>query len=444
MKFISIALAAALALCLPVAANAATKASAAADAKGHATGMTELPPLLQQAGVPCTLTDANFAGVSKAKDAKAPDNKVYEAVCQEGLGYMVLSPTGGTPVAYDCLALTVNAPKPGEPDKGGLYCRLPANANPVAGLKTFTTKAGLTCTPVQGRWMGVSTEDKFNEYEVACSEGAVYVLQVPELGSAHTLTSVDCITLPGDSCQYFTAAKRLATISGYSAGANRPQCQPSDARFVGVLPNGDKFYELACADGKSGYIFEVSPAGQFKTATECARASAIGGGCTLTATAGDTGEAGTYTRLAGEIGYPCKVSSYKSMGLEQKSNRELVELACSDHPDGAFAMLPTDKTQKGEVFNCIRAEARQLKCTLSPVEATYAKLTSELVSKGKTGCTVTNARTIGVAANGEDYVEVACQGGGGWVINYTPGIEVVKDTIACAQAKGIGGGCKLQ
>ncbi len=55
-----------------------------------------------------------------------------------------------------------------------------------------------------------------------------------------------------------------------------------------------------------------------------------------------------------------------------------------------------------------------------------------------------NARTIGVASNGEDYVEVACQGGGGWVINYAPGIEVVKDAIACVQAKGIGGGCKLQ
>ncbi len=70
-------------------------------------------------------------------------------------------------------------------------------------------------------------------------------------------------------------------------------------------------------------------------------------------------------------------------------------------------------------------------------------LGAQLTAKGKPGCTVVNARGVGVTSNGEDFVEVACSGRRRLMINYAPGIEVVKDVIACPQAKGIGGGCKL-
>ncbi len=156
-------------------------------------------------------------------------------------------------------------------------------------------------------------------------------------------------------------------------------------------------------------MFQTDAAGKFKSAMDCARASAIGGGCTLTQTAGQTAETGTYTRLAKEVGYACNVSSYKSFGQDTKTGREVVELACSDHPDGAFAMLPVNKGQAGEVFNCLRAEARQLKCTLTPASATYAKIGAEMAAKGKT-CQVTNGRAVGLAPSGDDYVEVACSG----------------------------------
>lgn len=412
--------------------------------KAHEQGMAEAPALLQQTGANCTLTDANHVGSSKMKDAAGKDveTQVYEVACQEGLGYMILAPANAAPSAFDCLALSVNAPKEGDKaSTGGLYCRMDVNAHPLTALQPIVNKAGVACTVNQGRWMGAGAEQKFNQYEIGCSEGAAYVIQVPFGGSTHPLNAVDCMTAPADTCTYFPKAKMISVIAAMAAPSGRT-CTPTDARYVGTLSNKDNFYEIACSDPAASYIFETDPSGKFKTATDCARASAIGGGCTLTQTAGQTAETSTYTRLAKEVGYPCTVSSYKSFGPDVKTGRELVELACSDHPDGAFAMLPVNKGQAGETFNCLRAESRQLKCTLTSAAATYAKVSAQMSAKGKT-CQVSNGRGVGLAATGDDYIEVSCAGSTGYMVQYGPGIEAVKAVIACKDAKGIGGGCKL-
>jgi hypothetical protein len=411
--------------------------------KAHEQGMAEAPALLQQTGANCTLTDANYLGSSKAKgpDGKDVTTQIYEAACQEGLGYMILAPENATPNAFDCLALSGNAPKEGEKDTNGLYCRMEANAQPLMGLQPIVNRAGVACTVNQGRWMGAGAEQKFNQYEVGCSEGTAYVVQAPFGGSTHPLNAVDCMRVPSDTCNYFSKEKMISVIAAMAAPSGRT-CTVTDARYVGTLPNKDNFYEVGCSEG-AGYIFQTDDAGKFKVATDCARASAIGGGCTLTHTAGETAETGTYTRLAKEIGYPCAVSSYKSFGPDLKTGRELVELACSDHPDGAFAMLPINKGQKGETFNCVRAESRQLKCTLTPMTAAYAKVSAQMGAKGKP-CQVTGGRGVGVSASGDDYIEVACSGSAaGYMVQYGPGLEAVKAVIACKDAKGIGGGCKL-
>jgi hypothetical protein len=46
----------------------------------------------------------------------------------------------------------------------------------------------------------------------------------------------------------------------------------------------------------------------------------------------------------------------------------------------------------------------------------------------------------------EGFVEVACSDGlPGWVLGYPTGVAkpAAKEFLSCAQAKGIGGGCKL-
>ncbi len=63
---------------------------------------------------------------------------------------------------------------------------------------------------------------------------------------------------------------------------------------------------------------------------------------------------------------------------------------------------------------------------------------------GKTSCTVSEARTIGVSADQEGFIEVGCSDGlPGFVIQYA--MSPIKPTkaILCAEAGGINGGCTL-
>ncbi len=383
----------------PAASHAASEpkpASKADEAKKHTQGMAEAPPLIQQAGVTCTPTDAIFMGEGKTKDAAGkdgPNQKIYELVCQEGLGYVLLAPAGGTPQAFDCLAMSSLKPKPGEKDSGRPYCRLPANEDPVKGVAALAARAGLKCPATQAHYMGSSGDGKLDQYEVACADGTAAIIQSPRSGSTQKLVSVDCLALaPGTCSEFLPKDKLLARLSSLAAPANRP-CQASDARYMGtVTANQNSYYELACAGDKPGYVLQLDANNKYVATIDCARATSIAGGCNLTsASAAQTNDNETYTKLAKQIGYSCAVKSYHSFGTEPKSGREVVELSCSDHPDGAIAMLPIDAGQKGEYFNCIRAAGKGLKCALTPPEATYSRLSSEITAQGKS-CQVSNAQ----------------------------------------------------
>ena len=454
MRFIAIGLAAAFfaAALSPVAAYAADKPAAkpaadiTADPKRHEQGMKEAPPLLAQTGVACTVSDSIFQGQAKGKDAAGKDvsNKYYEVSCQEGLGYIVQATDGGPVAAYDCLAMSSRKPKAGEEDKGQIYCRLPGNADPLKAFQPVMAKAGVPeCAVSEGTYVGSSVADKVDEYEIGCSNGDAYILQFPRKDSAKTLVAASCLTMDAGKCGLFPKEKLVTKLTAMSAGSNR-NCQITNGRYIGTAAsNKHSYFEVACSDDKAGYVLEVDAGYKYVGAIDCARATGLNGGCTLTsAAAAQTEELATYNRLAKQIGYSCDVKGYRSLGQEQSSKREVVELACNDHPDGAFALLPVDAGQKGEYFNCVRAELRGLKCVLTPSEATYAKISSEITAAGKS-CQVSNARAVGKTTDGSEYVEVACTGASGGMVEYVPDSEKVKALTPCAQAAGVGGGCKL-
>ena len=450
MRVIAIGLAAAMfAAALSPAAAFAAKAppapAGAGDAKSHAQGMTDVPALVTKTGINCTPTDANFLGQGKQKDAsgKETTSKVYELVCQEGLGYMIMAAVdGSTASAFDCLAMTINKPKPGEADKGTTFCRLPANSDPLPGLQPLLAKAGAAgCTVNAGRYMGSSADGKLDQYELSCSNGGAYVLQNPRVGSPQKITAIDCLSLTSGQCEYLPKEKFITLLGTYATPANR-SCQITDGRWMGALPSGDNFFELACSDEKAGYVLQLNAQKQYVKSFDCARATSIGGGCTLTAaSAAQTEATGTYTQLAKQIGYPCNVKAYHSFGLD-KQGREVAELSCSDRPDGIVGVLPVEKGQTGEYMNCMRAPKMGVTCALTPKQATFTTITGQLTAAGR-HCTVTDAAFVGHVENGEDYIEVVCQEGGGEMVNYAAGSDKVKSVVGCGAAGGIAGGCKL-
>ena len=162
---------------------------------------------------------------------------------------------------------------------------------------------------------------------------------------------------------------------------------------------------------------------------------------------GETAEVATYTKLAKQIGYDAcpTVTKYQSYGLETGGQRQIVELSCSPK-EGGYAMVPTGAGQTGEFFNCVRATGRGLTCHLTPIEATYAKMSDQIAARGKVTCQVSNARDIGKDDKGFEYVEVLCASGTApaLVLQYSRlPQETLTQAVVCAQAP-IANACTLK
>ena len=447
MRFLALGLMAAVlaAATMPGSASAADKPAppqGVGDAKSHALAMMEAPPLIQLTAINCTPTDANVVSGKSTEGGKAINTKIYELVCQQGLGWMIFAPEGGMPSAFDCLALSTRKPKAGEKDNGAVFCRLPQNVNPIQGLQSVAAQAGTTCQLSDGRWMGTSSDNKIDQYEGACADGTAFVLQSPRVGATQKLTAISCLDLKPGDCTYFPKDKYLGQLATMAQPSGRA-CQITDARFVGQTAEHHTFFELACSDAKSGYVLEADAANHYVRAIDCGRSGAMGLGCELTsAGAIQTTENTTYTQAAKAIGFDCAVSGYHSFGVDAKTGREVVELACAGRPESAITLLPVDKGQQGVYMNCLRAAGVGLKCVLSPMDATYAKVASDISKSGKS-CQVNGGRDIGSTSTGDDYVEVSCASGPGLVLTYAQTSDTLKSSQTCAAAKGAGLTCTL-
>jgi len=447
---IGIGLAAALAVAIlsPSAAFAQGKPNKAADAamgKMRQQGMAEAPAAVQAKGLTCTISDAIYLGESdeKSADGKKFKSKIYEVACQEGLGYLVGSPS---PAPLDCLTLQTASEKDKATNKKSNVpvCRLPANADPKMGLSPILQKAGVSCAVTKGRWVGLSATAKINQYEVGCADGQAFMVVVPDVGSTAKQAVESCLKAAsgGVTCEYFSKEAAIQGIKTLAAKSGRT-CQISDARYVATKTSGGEFFEIGCTDGKSGYMVETDKNGAFSRAIECARAEPIAGGCTFTQldNVGSNEEAGLYSKKAKEIGFACTVNKYRSLGLDG-SGREVAELGCSDRADGAFALIPINPGQKGETYNCVRAEARNQTCRLSQKSAVYEKLHNQLENKGK-ACQVASTRGVGQTATGEDVVEVACTGSTGVIVTFYKDSDGIGLVTPCDKAQLVGG-CKIK
>ena len=458
MKFLRLGFIAAMAMALCGQQALAADAPPKMDPKVQAQAKMDAPPLVQAAGMKCDVTDAYLLGVSdETVNGKKLKSSFYEIACgQGGLGYIFKSSPGGDTQFFDCLSLQMAAEKAAaekQKTQGQNTCgMLPENKNPQEGLLPWLTQSGVNCGSVsKGAWLGASPTEKVAVYEAACSNGGGYVIVSPQAGSTKTLDVEPCAKadLAGVKCQLTTADDISKQIVALAAPAKEANCTPTKGRWVVTDPsNGNDFYEIGCSDGKDAFMIRTDSKGGFKEAIPCVRATRIAGGCTFAdVSAGSTADNATYTKLAKQIGYEAcpNVQKYQSYGTETGGPREIVELSCSA-TEGGFALVPTGSGQTGEYFNCVRATGRGLTCHLTPMDATYAKISQQIAARGKTTCKVTNGKDVGKDDKGVDYVDVACSPGDPQpelVLQYS---KLPQETLAqatpCAQAP-IQGACSL-
>jgi hypothetical protein len=431
-KAIGLAMAMIAVLLVPAAAvSQAKKAPAAIDKKAREAGMAQAPAVVQTAGLSCQVSDARLIG-----EDKKSKTSYYEVACGTGqMGYVLQKPAEGAITAYSCVEANT-PPAPGQPPSAP--CMLPSNSDPKAVLQPLLKAAGADCIPEQVRGIG---QTKTNTYmEVACQGGTGYIVlaSVPFDG-AKPLQAQNCLMYDDAEtnikCTMTDKATRLAAIDKYATQANNG-CAVKDRRFVGVSKDNSTFYEASCNDGK-GYIYKVAAAGTLTETYECAKATQILGGCTLTdARQAQSEQAGLYTKLVSNAGGKCDVDKYAL--FPSKPGEEVVELVCKD---GAGAILISKAGAKGQALDCARAPVAGYKCSLTKPEAANAMLTADLKKYNFNSCEVSNSRVVGKTEKGTTYVEVACADKlKGYMIEYqsAPTVSAV-GAIGCAFA----GNCKL-
>ena len=404
------------------------------------TSATDVPPLIQAANVPCTVTGSRFIFQGQLSDKV--NAKIYEVSCQEGLGYILLARDKAPPVqAVNCIAEAQPLP---EGKKNNLLCTLPGNANPASALARYVTAGGRNCDIDKNRVIG--TTEAMSLYEVSCQGGSGYIILVPRSGAAAP-TLNPCVGYDelnsSLKCELTAPAQRAAYVDQIVAASGK-NCSIKTKRYVGKTADQSDFIEVACTDGK-GYIIQSDNAGKFREATDCVNAGGLGGGCTLTDTReAQTQENNLYGDLAKKAGFDCKVSKYAALPV-QNAGAEVVELQCSNRPDGGIGMFPARGAPR--VLDCLRSQTEGYKCSFSPESAVYPHLYAQLQAKGKPSCQVSGARPFAHLTTGEDLIEVACSDGGpGWVLEYpASGGSQPSSLLNCAQAAQISGagGCQL-
>ncbi|MBO9560976.1 MAG: hypothetical protein J7515_20625 [Caulobacter sp.] len=137
-----------------------------------------------EAGVSCDLTDGAIANDTRRNGVHTV---VYEVACKDNLGWVVTK-AGDQISAFDCLALMSSA----KVNKKVPTCRLVANADPVSGLGGLTKKAGVSCKPQDGSFLGGGGQPAISRYEVRCAEGSGYIIDSPQPKSAAQLQTFPC------------------------------------------------------------------------------------------------------------------------------------------------------------------------------------------------------------------------------------------------------------
>jgi hypothetical protein len=424
-----------LAFAMMIGVLAGASAAAAADKDDSST---KVPALIQQLGLPCTVT----ASRTIVKDGVLGDGakaSIYEVACQEGLGQVVIARSKAPMVqAEDCLL----ADQPG-PDKkpSKLACTLPANADPKASFGPAMAKLGRDCTVADARGIGSTATQ--GVYEVLCKDDGDYIVMLPKAAGAEATANpcigYDEIENAATKCTLSTEQERNDSISKMLAQGGKP-CQMAKHHFVGTTADHNDYLEVACQGGK-GYVLQTDAAGKFKAEIDCAQASGIAGGCTLTDTrAAQTEQNSVYTKLAKKAGFNCDVAKYAAFATD-KPDVDVVELQCSNRTDGGVGVFPN--AGAAQVLDCIRAQTEGYRCTYTKDSDVYPTLNAALKAKGKSSCVVNGARGMGRTKTGEDFVEVACADGGpGWVLDYPPNAVEPSSLLNCAQAASMGG-CQL-
>lgn len=222
-------------------------------------------------------------------------------------------------------------------------------------------------------------------------------------------------------------------------------CTVSDAVWIGEdKKQAMTFYEVACSEGMGFVLLNKAndPKPQAYTCLETAKPGPDGKpnslACQLPVNTDFKTALAPYISKAGT---PCTIDRSRAIGQGQKS--AYFEVACTS---GAGYILvtssPPDAKQPVQMNTCLAYEpGGNLYCELTDREAQLAPIDA-LVAKSNRNCTVKDRRYVLSSKEGENYYEVACADGKGYMVQES-NTGALKRIIDCGSADFVGGGCTL-
>jgi hypothetical protein len=262
-----------------------TLADLQAEDKATATELAKALPLA------CEVTDAVLAAEGPATfDGKQLNTHTYEVACGNGLGYYLIAVDGGKSYGFSCM--TADATNKADATAGrkpGTTCGLGSNLSVQNMMTTALMRLGVACTANKVRQIGISSKANLEYNEVACADGAGYVLISPLPGSqalARALTCRDAVQ-SGLDCQFTdagvpTLSKLLAVFKSHNVACTADE---AGIKYIGRQNKSKRYViEMKCPEQPKGLVAFV-PFGDnlapFET-KDCKGAVKEGVACTLT------------------------------------------------------------------------------------------------------------------------------------------------------------------
>jgi hypothetical protein len=231
--------------------------------------------------VSCEVSDAVYRG--KGPGEAAPH--IYEAACNEGMGYL-LTLLGTSLTGASCLVAGH--------DGSQVKCALPANSDSKAIASAVLRDKSIRCSVRELKWLGADVAT-LDHVEASCEEGNGYVVRVPRPGDGRSLDVIPCQDAGKLGVRCELTPTPVAPLSS-DAGArptlawfkdalvrNGVSCETKRARIVGREAIKRRYLvEFECSDQPQGLVVFVPPAGDTVNSLEsmnCLAAASRGINC---------------------------------------------------------------------------------------------------------------------------------------------------------------------
>ncbi len=228
------------------------------------------------------------------------------------------------------------------------------------------------------------------------------------------------------------AAQTAVTAAGKT-------CQVTEAKRLGTTGEDISVYEAGCATGPGYLIVASAP----PVANDCVLLAASAERLRAADPAADVGTQCSlpvnmnalpvFAGYARDAGVTCTVDQGRVVG------QDLYEVGCGIEP-GYWVEKAEGNWKKTPCWEVV--ERMQQQCTLTTLEEGYAAWKPLLAGTEFEPCDVNGLRGVGIDAQQRSIYELKCATGEGFFVRMNDQYLVLQ-TVPCAQARNIGGGCSL-